>query len=75
MGENGDCYDRYLLRVEEMRQSINIIWQVINNFPVGSLRGENLKISSSLKSSTKIDMESVIHHFKLYTEGFYVDSG
>ena len=58
-----------------MRQSVSLIWQVINNFPTGDLRGENLKISSALKSaSSKVDMESVIHHFKLYTEGFYVDS-
>jgi NADH:ubiquinone oxidoreductase subunit D len=75
VGENGDCYDRYLLRIEEMRQSVAIIWQVIDNFPLGDLRGENLKITSSLKSHSKVEMEAVIHHFKLYTEGFYVNSG
>ena len=74
VGVSGDCYDRYLLRVEEMRQSINILHQCINNIPSGPVKIINNKISPPSRAHMKYFMESLIHHFKLYTEGFIVPS-
>lgn len=73
VGTKGDCYDRYLLRVEEIRQSIKIIHQCLNNIPAGPVRDEN--ISAPSRTNLKSSIESLIHHFKLYTEGFVVPSG
>ena len=76
VGKNGDCYDRYLVRMEEMRQSVSIMKQCI-----GKLReatGDVLargKITPPSRTDTKTSMESLIHHFKLYTEGFHVPEG
>ena len=75
VGKNGDCYDRYLLRVEEMRQSLRIIHQVINNMPNGLIKVDDQKISPPSRGQMKKSMESLIHHFKLYSEGFSVPSG
>ena len=75
IGTNGDCYDRYLIRVNEMRQSIRIINQCINNIPNGPIKVDNNKISTPSKSYMKNSMESLIHHFKLYTEGFSILPG
>lgn len=72
-GTKGDCYDRYLVRVEEIRQSLRIIHQCLNNIPVGEIRDEN--ISAPSRASIKSSIESLIHHFKLYSEGFVVPSG
>jgi len=72
IGKNGDCYDRYLLRVFEMRQSINIIYQCINNIPTGHIKINNKKITPPSRANMKFSMESMIHHFKFYTEGFKV---
>ena len=72
IGFNGDCYDRFIIRVEEMRQSLNIISQAINKIPSGSVKVDDNKISSSSKYSMKYSMEEVIHHFKFYTEGLSV---
>jgi NADH dehydrogenase (ubiquinone) Fe-S protein 2 len=73
VGTKGDCYDRYLLRLEEIRQSIKIIHQCLNQIPYGPIRDEN--ISSPSRTNLKSSIESLIHHFKLYTEGFIVPSG
>lgn len=75
VGKNGDCYDRYLCRVEEMRQSLRIIEQCINKMPGGPIRVDDAKISPPSRSDMKESMESLIHHFKLYTEGYSVPRG
>lgn len=72
VGTRGDCYDRYLLRVEEMRQSINIISQCLNNLPDGPIKSDDKKFVMPSRSFMKKNMESLIHHFKLVTEGFKV---
>lgn len=75
IGKKGDCYDRYCIRIEEMRQSLKIILQCINEMPKGSIKIENHKIFPPSKSIFKYSMESLIHHFKLYSEGFSVSKG
>jgi NADH dehydrogenase (ubiquinone) Fe-S protein 2 len=72
VGTRGDCYDRYLIRVEEMRQSLRIIMQCINELPEGMIKVDDRKITPPSRSQMKQSMESLIHHFKLYTEGFVV---
>ena len=72
VGTQGDCYDRYLIRVEEMRQSIRIIMQTLNQMPPGLVKADDRKITPPSRSQMKQSMESLIHHFKLYTEGFIV---
>lgn len=74
VGTRGDCYDRYLIRVEEMRQSIRIILQCLNDMPLGLIKTDDRKITPPSRSQMKQSMESLIHHFKLYTEGFTVPS-
>lgn len=75
IGKNGDCYDRYLVRVEEMHQSIKIIKQVIEKMPKGPIKTEDRKISPPPRAEMKTSMEALIHHFKLFTEGYHVPSG
>jgi len=75
IGKNGDCYDRYLVRVEEMRQSIKIINQVIEKIPEGPVKSNDRKISPPSRAEMKTSMEALIHHFKLFTEGCHVPSG
>ena len=79
IGKNGDCYDRYLIRMEEMRQSVKIMLQCIERLlskegagPVSSTDG---KIVPPKRGEMKRSMESLIHHFKLYTEGYHVPEG
>ncbi|MFD1883863.1 NADH-quinone oxidoreductase subunit D [Paracoccus pacificus] len=77
VGTNGDCYDRYLVRMEEMRQSTSIIRQAVAKLkaePGGDVLNRG-KIAPPRRLDMKTDMESLIHHFKLYTEGFKVPSG
>jgi len=71
----GDCYVRYLLRMEEMRQSIRIITQAINNLPDGLYKTDERKVSLPPRAELDVSMEALIHHFKLVTEGFRVDPG
>ena len=75
VGSRGDCYDRYLIRLEEMRQSIRIIMQCINEMPSGMVFTNDRKLNAPSRSQMKQSMESLIHHFKLYTEGFTVPAG
>lgn len=75
IGSNGDCYDRYLIRMEEMRQSLKIIKFCLNNLPAGHIKVDNRKISSPSRKRMKMSMEALIHHFKLYSEGFNVPKG
>ncbi|MEL6280407.1 MAG: NADH-quinone oxidoreductase subunit D, partial [Pseudomonadota bacterium] len=78
IGKNGDCYDRYLCRMEEMRESLKIMRQALEK--LGANRGEPVmsadgKISPPRRAEMKTSMEALIHHFKLYTEGFHVPAG
>ena len=75
VGKNGDCYDRYLCRVEEMRQSCRIIKQVLETMPEGPVISEDRKVVAPARADMKQSMEALIHHFKLYTEGFKVPAG
>jgi NADH dehydrogenase (ubiquinone) Fe-S protein 2 len=75
VGKFSDCYDRYCLRIEEMRQSIYIINQVINNLHIGLIKADDNKFTPPTRASMKSEMEALIHHFKLYSEGVYVKQG
>ncbi|KXX78713.1 NADH-ubiquinone oxidoreductase 49 kDa subunit, mitochondrial [Madurella mycetomatis] len=75
VGVNGDCYDRYLCRMEEFRQSLRIIHQCLNKMPAGPVRVEDYKISPPPRSAMKENMEALIHHFLLYTKGYAVPPG
>lgn len=75
VGTNGDCYDRYLCRMEEFRQSLRIIHQCLNQMPAGPVRVEDYKISPPPRSAMKENMEALIHHFLLYTKGYAVPPG
>ncbi len=72
IGTRGDCYDRYCIRIEEMRQSSNIILQCLNQLPKGSVRIEDKKLSPPNRFEIKNSMESLIHHFKFFSEGFKI---
>lgn len=75
LGHNGDCYDRYLMRIEEMNQSLLIIKDCIDKMPLGSVSGMTNKIVPPSKYSMKTSMESLIHHFKLFSKGFNIPCG
>jgi NADH dehydrogenase (ubiquinone) Fe-S protein 2 len=75
IGKNGDCYDRYLVRVGEMRQSLSIILQCLNQIPEGPIKSDNRKITAPTRGDLKGSMESLIHHFKVFSKGFAVYPG
>jgi NADH-quinone oxidoreductase subunit D len=75
IGRNGDCYDRYLVRIEEMRQSLRIMRQCLEQMPDGPVRTTDRKVSPPPRAEMKRSMEALIHHFKLYTEGYHVPAG
>ena len=75
IGKNGDCYDRYLCRIEEMRESVKIIKDCIKKMPSGPVKSIDGKITPPKKKDLKDSMESLIHHFKLFSEGFRVPKG
>ena len=75
IGKNGDCYDRYLCRIEEMRQCVGIIRQCIERMPDGPVATEDNKVVPPRRTEMKQSMEALIHYFKLYTEGFHVPAG
>ena len=79
IGKNGDCYDRYLIRMEEMRQSVRIMKQCIQKLNAADGKGpvvvEDNKVAPPRRGEMKRSMEALIHHFKLYTEGFKVPAG
>ncbi|MGE3626539.1 MAG: NADH-quinone oxidoreductase subunit D, partial [Hyphomicrobiales bacterium] len=77
VGKNGDCYDRYLIRMEEMRQSIRIMKQCVDRLKQeqGPVSVTNNKIVPPKRGQMKRSMEALIHHFKLYTEGYHVPAG
>lgn len=75
VGKTGDCYARYLVRFEEMRESVKIIKQCLENMPSGLVMVDDHKIAPPKRGDMKRSMEALIHHFKLYTEGFHVPAG
>jgi NADH-quinone oxidoreductase subunit D len=75
IGKAGDCYDRYLVRMEEMRQSVKIIDQALKNLPDGPVMTRDRKVVPPPRGVMKGSMEALIHHFKLYTEGYHVPPG
>ena len=74
-GTNGDCFERFLVRIEEMRQSIIIIEQCLEKIPKGRCMTSDPKVAPPKRSEMKVSMESLINHFKLFTEGYHVPSG
>jgi NADH-quinone oxidoreductase subunit D len=75
VGLTGDCYARYLVRMEEMRQSNEIMRQCLQKMPDGPVKVEDQKIAPPRRGEMKRSMEALIHHFKLYTEGYHVPAG
>ena len=75
VGRNGDCYDRYLVRIAEMRQSVYIIQQCLERMRPGDVKIVDRKFTAPRRQEMKRSMEALIHHFKLYTEGFHVPAG
>lgn len=75
VGKNGDCYARYLVRIEEMRQCVPIMKQCLNDMPGGPVMVDDHKIAPPRRADMKRSMEALIHHFKLYTEGYHVPAG
>ncbi len=75
IGKNGDCYDRYLCRMEEMRESLKIIKQACAALPKGSVVADDPKIVPPRRDVMKHSMEALINHFKLYSEGYHVAAG
>ena len=75
VGRNGDCFDRYIVRVWEMRESVHIVRQCIEKMRPGPIKVADNKISPPKRAEMKRSMEALIHHFKLYTEGYHVPAG
>jgi NADH dehydrogenase (ubiquinone) Fe-S protein 2 len=75
VGQYGDCYDRYLMRIEEMRQSLRIIAQALLNLPAGPVYTDDKKLGPGSKSKAKASMEALIDHFKFFSEGYAVPAG
>lgn len=74
VGDNGDCYDRYLIRLIEMKESLKILHQCINNIPQGLIKTTGTKVCAPTKTELKQSMEALIHHFKIYTNGISISS-
>jgi NADH-quinone oxidoreductase subunit D len=75
VGTRGDCYDRFMCRVEEVRQSARIMKQCLQDMPEGPILTDDRKVAPPKRADMKRSMEAMIHHFKLYTEGFHVPAG
>jgi NADH-quinone oxidoreductase subunit D len=75
VGKHGDCYDRYLVRIAEMRESVKIIKQALAKMQPGPIKLQDHKITPPTRNAMKHSMEALIHHFKLYTEGYHVPAG
>ena len=75
VGTRGDCYDRFMVRVEEVRQSMRIIKQCLNDMPSGPVITDDRKVAPPKRAEMKQSMEALIHHFKLFTEGYHVPAG
>lgn len=75
LGTNGDCYDRYNVRIMEIRESVNIILQAIDLIQAGPIKAKNFKYTNSSRSSSKLSMENLIHHFKFFSENYKIPIG
>jgi len=75
VGTNGDSYDRYMIRVAEMRESVRLIVQCLNNMPEGPIKVDDAKVVAPSRSDMKTSMEALIHHFKFFTENITVPEG
>ncbi len=75
VGKHGDCYDRYLVRMLELRESLKIIKQCLKEMPPGPVKVDDRKIAPPPRAEMKNSMEALIHHFKLFTEGYHVPAG
>jgi NADH-quinone oxidoreductase subunit D len=76
IGKHGDCYDRYLVRLEEMKQSLSLVKQCLNKMPKsGPVLTDNKRVAPPSREDMKVSMEALINHFKLYTEGYHVPKG
>ena len=75
VGKNGDCYDRYLCRIEEMKESIYIMKQALKKMPEGPVMTLDTRVGPPKRKEMKMSMEALINHFKLYTEGYHVPKG
>lgn len=75
VGKTGDCYARYLVRMEEMRQSLKIMQQCLRDIPEGAIKTNDYKVTPPPRAEMKNSMEALIHHFKLFTEGYHVPAG
>jgi NADH-quinone oxidoreductase subunit D len=75
VGKTGDCYARYLVRMEEMRQSLKIMKQCLRDMPEGAVKANDYKVTPPPRAEMKNSMEALIHHFKLFTEGYHVPAG
>ena len=75
VGKHGDCYARYLMRMAEMRESVKIIKQCLDQMPGGPVKADDRKITPPSRAEMKHSMEALIHHFKLFTEGYHVPAG
>ena len=74
VGDNGDCYDRYLIRIIEMKESLKILNKCINDLPQGLIKTTDTKICPPTKTELKQSMEAIIQHFKIYTNGISISS-
>ncbi|MBL8659520.1 MAG: NADH-quinone oxidoreductase subunit D [Rhodospirillales bacterium] len=75
VGKHGDCYDRYLVRMYELRESWKLIRECLKKMPPGPVKVDDRKIAPPPRAEMKHSMEALIHHFKLYTEGYHVPAG
>ena len=75
VGTHGDCYDRYAIRLNEIRESLRIVAQIIEAMPSGDYRVQDKKVTPPPRSRIDASMEALIHHFKIFTEGFKVSPG
>ena len=75
IGTFGDCFDRFLIRIEEMRQSLYIIYQCLNNIQIGEIKLDDFKITNNQRNLLKSGMENLIHHFKVFSDGYLVPEG
>ncbi len=75
VGKHGDCYDRYLVRMLEMRESVKLVHQCVEKMPSGAVKTKDPKVSPPARELMKESMEAMIHHFKLFTEGYHVPEG
>ena len=75
VGTEGDCWDRYAIRFNEIRESVKIVRQIADRMPGGDFRTQDKKVTPPPRNRIDESMEALIHHFKLYTEGFRVPPG